>query len=165
MSDLQAIVDRFEIEALRGEFTDAVMMRDYDRVASLFTPDGAWRMPNIPVELTGQEEIRTFGERVPGFVDYLVQTTHPGTIRLDGDTASGRAYIQELIGLRDGSSELNYAIYHDRYQRTPDGWKFTERVYEIRYLDTTPLAGSVPHARRRAPASQGRRGAEVARGT
>jgi hypothetical protein len=28
----------------------------------------------------------------------------------------------------------------DRYRRTPDGWKFTERVYEIRYLDTTPLA-------------------------
>jgi len=38
------------------------------------------------------------------------------------------------------------AIYHDRYQRTGDGWKFTERVYEIRYLDTTPLAGSAPHA-------------------
>jgi hypothetical protein len=28
MSDLQAIADRFEIEALRGEFTDAAMMRD-----------------------------------------------------------------------------------------------------------------------------------------
>jgi len=25
-----------------------------------------------------------------------------------------------------------------------DGWKFTECVYEIRYLDTTPLAGSAP---------------------
>jgi ketosteroid isomerase-like protein len=146
MSDVQAIADRFEIEALRGEFSDAVMMRDYDRIASLFTPDAAWRMPNIPVELAGQEEIRAWGDRVPGFVDYLVQTTHPGTIRLDGDTASGRAYIQELIRLRDGSSELNYAIYHDRYQRTPDGWKFAERVYEIRYLDTSPLAGSAPPA-------------------
>jgi hypothetical protein len=79
-------------------------------------------------------------------VDYLVQTTHPGMIRLDGDTASGRAYIQELIRLRDGSSEVNCAIYHDRYQRMPDGWKFAERVYEIRYLDTTPLAGSAPPA-------------------
>jgi hypothetical protein len=39
---------------------------------------------------------------------------------------------------------VNYAIYHDRYQRTGDGWKFTERVYEVRYLDTTPLAGSAP---------------------
>jgi SnoaL-like domain len=47
--------------------------------------------------------------------------------------------------LRDGASHLNYAIYHDRYQRTADGWKFTERGYEVRYLDTTPLAGSAPH--------------------
>ena len=74
MSDLEAITDRFEIEALRGEFPDAVMMRDYDRVASLFTQHGALRMP------------------------------------------------------------------------APDGWKFTERVYEVRYLDTTPLAGSAPQA-------------------
>lgn len=29
-----------------------------------------------------------------------------------------------------------------------DGWKFAERVYEVRYLDTTPLAGSAPHAAR-----------------
>lgn len=43
MSDVKAIADRFEIEALRGEFTDAGMMRDYDRFASLFTRDGAWR--------------------------------------------------------------------------------------------------------------------------
>jgi ketosteroid isomerase-like protein len=146
MSDLEAIADRVEIEALRGEFTDAAMMRDYDRLASLFTPDGALRIPDANVELAGREEIRAWGERVPAVVDYLVQTTHPGTLRLDGDTAAGRAYICELIRLRDGSSHLNYAIYHDRYQRTSDGWEFTERVYEIRYLDTTPLAGSAPHA-------------------
>ena len=146
MSDFQAIADRVEIEALRGEYTDAVMMRDYDRVALLFTPDGALRMPNVPVDLVGLEKIRAWGDRVPAFVDYLVQTTHPGIIRLDGDTASGRAYLQELIRLRDGSSHLNYAIYHDRYRRTADGWRFTERVYEIRYLDHSPLAGSVPRA-------------------
>jgi hypothetical protein len=132
MSDFQAIADRVEIEALRGEFTDAAMMRDRARLASLFTPDGALRMPNIPAEMVGWE--------------FFVQTTHPGTIQLDGDTATGRAYIQELARARDGRQGLNYAIYHDRYQRTPDGWKFTERVYEVRYLDTTPLAGSAPRA-------------------
>jgi ketosteroid isomerase-like protein len=142
MSDLQVIADRVEIEALRGEFTDAAMMRDYDRLASLFTPDGALRMPNIPAELVGQEQIRVWGARVPTFVDFLVQNTHPGVILLDGDTASGRAYMHEIGRTLDGRSELNHAIYHDRYQRTSGGWKFTERVYEVRYHDTTPLAGS-----------------------
>jgi ketosteroid isomerase-like protein len=144
MSDFQAIADRVEIEALRGEFTDAVMMRDRARLASLFTPDGALRMPNIPAEMVGREEIRTGGERLQSQWDFFVQTTHPGTIQLDGDTATGRAYIHELARTRDGRQGLNYAIYHDRYQRTGDGWKFTERVYEIRYLDTSPLGGSAP---------------------
>jgi len=144
--NFQAIVDRVEIEALRGEFTDAVMMRDYDRAALLFTPDGALRMPNVPVELAGQSQISAWGERVPKVVEFLIQNTHPGVIQLDGDTATGRAYMSEVIRLLDGTSELNYAIYHDRYQRTAGGWKFTERVYEVRYHDTSPLAGSPPNS-------------------
>jgi ketosteroid isomerase-like protein len=144
MRDLQAIADRVEIEALRGEFTDAGMMRDYDRAASLFTEDGVVRIPHIHEAAVTREEIRARAERLQALLDCFVQNTHPGTIQLQGDTAVGRAYISELVRFRDGRSQLNYAIYHDRYQRTPDGWKFAERVYEVRYLDTTPLAGSAP---------------------
>ena len=146
MNDFQAIADRVEIEALRGEFTDAVMMRDRPRLAALFTPDGALRMPNIPLEQIGREEILAGGERLQSQWDFFVQNTHPGTILLDGDTATGRAYIQELARTLDGREGLNYAVYHDRYQRTEEGWKFAERVYEVRYLDTSPLAGTAPHA-------------------
>jgi ketosteroid isomerase-like protein len=144
MSDLQAIADRVEIEALRGEFTDAVMMNDHDRLASLFTPNGAVRIPLGNIEAVGREQIRALGERRQTLADHFVQTTHPGTIRLDGDTATGRAYLSELAHTRDGSSHLNYFVYHDRYQRTPGGWKFIERVAEFRYLDTTPLRGLEP---------------------
>src|SRR5215831_12743357 len=149
MSDIQAIADRVEIEALRGEFTDAVMMRDYDRGASLFTPDGVLRMPNVPVELVGREQIRAGGARLQGLWDYFVQNTHPGMIQLDGDSASGRAYMHELARLRDGSSHLNYAVYHDRYQCTGEGWKFTERVYEVRYHDTSRWRARRPGQRGR----------------
>ena len=145
MSDLDALADRVEIEALRGEFTDAVMMGDYDRLASLFTPGGVVRIPHINAEAASREEIRAGIERMQGVWDYFVQNTHPGTIQLNGDTAQGRAYIAELMHGR-GGSHLNYAVYHDRYERTPDGWKFTERVYEVKYLETTPLAGSAPQS-------------------
>jgi ketosteroid isomerase-like protein len=145
MSDLQVIADRVEIEALRGEFTDAVMMHDYNRLASLFTQDGTVRLAHAYAGAVGREDMRAGGGQLQALLDYTMQTTHPGTTVLDGDTASGRAYISELTSFRDGRSELNYGIYHDRYQRTSDGWKFTERVYEIRYLDDTPLAGSAHH--------------------
>jgi ketosteroid isomerase-like protein len=147
MSDLQAIADRVEIEALRGEFTDASMMRDWDRFASLFTQDGAWRMPHINEDLLNREEIRAGVERLRGLWEYFVQTVHPGTIQLAGDTAVGRAYVAEFGRFRDGNCMGNYSVYHDRYERTADGWKFAERLYEIRYIDTTPLLGSAPPER------------------
>lgn len=144
MSDPQAVADRLDIEALRAEITDAVMMRDFDRVAALFTPDGAMRWPHIGKEFTGRDEIRAGIEWGQGLWEFFVQNVHPGVLRLDGDTATGRTYIHEFGRMRDGSSHLNYALYHDRYQRTPDGWRFTERVYEVRYVDTTPLPGTAP---------------------
>jgi ketosteroid isomerase-like protein len=146
MTDFRTIADRVEIEALRAEFTDAAMMRDRARLASLFTEDGVLRMPNIPVEQVGREEIRAGGERLQALHEFFVQTTHPGTLRIDGDTATGRAYVQELGRAVTGQQGLNFAVYHDRYRRTADGWRFTERVYEVRYEDTSPLAGSAPPA-------------------
>ena len=142
MSDFQTIADHVEIEALRGQFSDAAMMGDYDRFVSLFTEDAVYKIPEADVVQTGREEIRAGTERLAAEWEYFVQTTHPGLIELDGDTASGRAYVCELGRLRNGSSIFNYALFHDRYQRTRDGWKFSERVFEVRYFDTTPLAGS-----------------------
>jgi len=146
MNDYQSLIDRFEIEALRVEFTDAAMMHDYDRRASLYTEDGVYRIPLVNIEISGREAIRASCERLQEPLDYFVQNTHPGPIQLLGDTAVGRAYISELGHQRNGSSHLNYGMFHDRYRRTEDGWKFAERVYEIRYLDHTPLAGSAPQA-------------------
>ncbi|MEU1287852.1 nuclear transport factor 2 family protein [Kitasatospora sp. NPDC005856] len=146
MNDFQAVADRVEITALQAEFTDAVMMRDRARLAALFTPDGVLRMPDVPIELTGPEQIRVGGEKLQEQWDFFIQNTHPGTITVDGDTATGRAHVHEIARLKNGFQGLNYAVYHDRYRRTADGWRFTERVYETRYLDTSPLTGSAPNA-------------------
>ncbi|MET8141149.1 nuclear transport factor 2 family protein [Sphaerisporangium sp. NPDC005288] len=154
---MQAIADRVEIEALRGEFTDAAMMGDHDRLVSLFTDDAVYRIPDAGIEHVGREQIRAGTGRMGQAWEYFVQTTHPGAVEFDGDTASGRAYIFELGRLRDGGSILNYALFHDRYQRTPGGWKFAERVFEVRYFDTTPLPGSpdVPQTVAGPPAGDG----------
>jgi ketosteroid isomerase-like protein len=144
MSNLQAIVDRLEIEELRAEYNDAGMMADYDRLLSLFTEDAAWRIPSANIEFVGRAAMSAGIKPLRGSWEFFVQNTHPGPIRFDGDTATGRVYVAELGRFRDGRSHTNYAIFHDRYQRTPDGWKFAERTYEVRYLDTTPLPGSVP---------------------
>jgi len=144
MRDVAELADRSEIEELRVEFTDAAMMNDHERLGSLFTPDGVLRIPAAAIEAVGPAQISALGRRRAETAGCFVQNTHPGKIEIDGDTASGRAYVYELFQLRDGASHVNHAIYHDRYRRTVDGWKFVERVYEIRYLDTSPLPGVSP---------------------
>lgn len=139
-----AIADRVEIEALRAEFTDAVMMHDYDRLASLFTEDGVVRIPAPGADAIGRAAIRAGVERMQGMWEFFVQATHPGTVELDGDVASGRAYLSEFGRLLDGTGHRNVGVYHDRYRRTPGGWKFTERAYRIRYQDSAGVTGSVP---------------------
>ena len=135
MNDLQATADRVEIEALRGEFSDAAMMGDYDRFASLFTHDAVYRIPDAGIAQTGRDEIRAGTERLADAWEYFVQTTHPGAIKLDGDTASGRAYVSEIgPAPHNGTSIYNYALFHDQYRRTPDGWKFSERVFRTQVL-------------------------------
>ena len=111
------------------------MMRDYERLASLFTEDAAVRMPAH--QRRGEQPSRDPRRHRAhaGILQLFVQNTHPGALELKGDTARGRTFISELMYGPRGS-HLNHAIYHDRYQRTPDGWKFTERVYEVRYIDT-----------------------------
>ena len=142
----RAIADRLEIEALRGEFSDASMRLDFDRFASLFTQDGAWRMPHIGEDLVSRDGIRAGVERLRPLWEFFVQSVHQGTLELDGDIAAGRSYVSEFGRFRDGSSTLNHSVYHDRYERTPDGWKFAERVYEVRYVDNGPLRGAPPRA-------------------
>lgn len=144
MRDVAELADRSEIEELRVEFTDAAMMNDHERLGSLFAPDGALRIPGAAIDAVGPARISALGRQREAMAMCFVQNAHPGRIEIDGDTATGRTYTYELFQLRDGSSHVNHAIYHDRYQRTAEGWKFAERVYEIRYLDTSPLPGASP---------------------
>ena len=108
--------------------------------------DGAWRMPHINAEFVSRKEIRAAIERLQGFWNYFVQNPHPGTIQIEGDSAVGRAYISELGQMRDGSSHLNYAMYHDRYQRTPNAGSSLSA--STRSSTSTPLRwrGQRPHA-------------------
>ena len=100
MPNFQTIADRVEVEALRVEFTDAAMRRDGDRLASLFTSDGFCRSPTSRSRSTAGRRSASGRQPLVALWDFFLQTTHPGTIQIDGDTASSRAYI------RGGSSCL-----------------------------------------------------------
>ena len=63
------------------------------------------------------------------------RVTHP-EIDVDGDEATGIWYLQDRVIVPDFNFMLfGAAFYHDRYRRTPDGWRICatgyQRTYEV----------------------------------
>ena len=108
----------------------------------MFATDGSWRIPEAGIRFASRATIRAGIADLQSRWQFFLQHTHAGVLALDGDSASGRVWVEEIGQLRDGQSQRNFGVYHDHYRRTPDGWKFADRVYEVRYLDTTPLPGT-----------------------
>jgi hypothetical protein len=140
MCDVQGIADRFEDrgaawrvhrcgdDARLGPFRVAVHRRR--RVADLDVNAASSSAGRYP----GRE--RASGCRVCGTTSCRPCTRARSSLR--ATPWVGRAHITEFGRLRDGSWHLNYPLYDDRHRRTPDGWKFTERVDE-RSDTSTPL--------------------------
>ncbi len=133
--------DREALRALRGAFADAANLRDYDRFAALFAEGAVWDIPDMKARFDGPAAIRAGIERMLGLWEFFVQTTHDGVLDGDGDEAYGRAYVSEIGRFHEGGSQLNYAVYDDRFVRTPLGWRFASRSYHFLYVDESPLAG------------------------
>lgn len=74
----------------------------------------------------------------PGLIT-LHQAHHP-EVDVDGDTATGRWYLQDKVIVPDRQFALEgAAIYEDRYLRTPEGWRVTHTGYRRTYEMTWSL--------------------------
>lgn len=63
------------------------------------------------------------------------RVTHP-QITVDGEQAEATWYLQDRVIVPESNFMLfGAAFYHDRYRKTPDGWKICatgyERTYEV----------------------------------
>lgn len=67
------------------------------------------------------------------------RVSHP-EIEVDGDEARATWYLQDRVIVADFNFMLiGAAFYHDRYRRTPDGWKISATSYERTYEATMSL--------------------------
>ncbi len=70
----------------------------------------------------------------------LHQAHHP-EIAVDGDTATGRWYLQDKVIVPAFNFMLEgAAFYEDRYARTPDGWRVAHTGYRRTFEMTYDLA-------------------------
>ena len=63
-------------------------------------------------------------------------------ITIDGDDAEATWYLQDRVIVPEFNFMLfGAAFYHDRYRKTPDGWKISATGYERTYEVTQSVEG------------------------
>ncbi|WP_019169983.1 nuclear transport factor 2 family protein [Pseudaminobacter salicylatoxidans] len=133
--------DRMQIELqcmrLVTAFAVNLDLRSYDEVVALFAPDAVYRPRHTTFR--GQEGVRAYlqsrpHERISRHIisNCLIDVLGP-------DEARGYCVLTYFVdeGGTGGGEPAPLAgaklvgDYHDRFVRTPEGWRITERIGEI----------------------------------
>lgn len=137
MDDLARLLIERACERLVTDYARFVDFGEASRIADLFTADGVWETEGVRMD--GRDAIRAgFGrrEQVTRRVSRHVCTNVAIDV-LSGDEARGLAYLVNFrFDRREGDDPAMPAPaghpkyvgeYHDRFVRTPDGWRFAQR--------------------------------------
>lgn len=129
------IVDHVRIERLQSAYADVVNRRAWTELATLFDPDAPIRLDTAtrdPIELVGPAEFERFVSAAVdrfAFFEFVILNRRI-ELHDDPDTAAARIFMCEIrrdVGTLEWSTA--YGVYHDRYHRSPGGWRFARRDY------------------------------------
>ncbi len=142
MSTPTAFEDRFAIHELINQWSAAVNEHDWDEMASVYTEDGVWDVgPPYGFHLEGRQTIRETVSKLISEQQYVIQIGASTVVKLNGDTATARTTMIEVMRNPDGAGMQQMGTYYDDLVRTPEGWKFKLRRFRTTIFDAKPPAG------------------------
>jgi hypothetical protein len=124
------------ISQLKYRYLRTLDTKQWDRFEECFLPDATADYNGLLFE-NRSELVAYMRENVGEGVLTMHQVHHP-ELEVDGDTATGRWYLQDKVIVPAFQFMLEgAAFYEDRYARTPDGWRVAytsyRRTFEITY--------------------------------
>jgi ketosteroid isomerase-like protein len=141
--ELRRLLDERACERLMVDYAWYVDTGHAARIADLFTPDGLWEGADGG-RMEGADAIR---RAMAGRQGLTRRTSmHVCTnlrVTLDGpDDATGSCYLLNVRHDDQGEAQLPApakvpkltGIYHDRFVRTPEGWRIAHLRFELRFL-------------------------------
>jgi hypothetical protein len=145
-ASLQHLLDEAAIRDATARFADNVTHADIDGFRALWAPDAEWVIGGTdgqPFEqrATGVDDIVAMLQHLWKGNDYFVQFAVQGPMQISGDEATARCMVHEAARGPNGRYYRNNGVWHDRLQRSGDGWVFTSRTYQFLWLDLTAFTG------------------------
>jgi ketosteroid isomerase-like protein len=130
--------DKLDIQETISRYHEGASTSDLDQIIATFLPDAIWEVPSLKLRAVGHAGLRATMASVLDQLEYLVQINAPAIIDVDGDRATARSLIRECTRFRDGGVYMDVVgQFNDHLERTPDGWKFSQRVFTVLGTETT----------------------------
>lgn len=133
---IRRLEDLEEIRDLRRRYHFYINEGRYSDMPDLFTSDAVIDFGSVG-KATGSDGIRDFYLGAGKSLDMIVQFIHNHMVEVDGDRASGVAYMDARYA-RDGVSMIVAGRFTESYARDPDGWKI-DRM-DVESFFTVPLS-------------------------
>jgi hypothetical protein len=137
---LAAALDRLEIDDLLTRYAVAIDSRRWDLLQTVFTPDATIDYSSSGAPKGSVAEISAWLEK---FLTPFAMNQHMTLnkyIVLDGDAGTGRTYFLNPNSYLDENGEPRLIFvggyYNDRFVRTADGWRISEREEEAAWVQS-----------------------------
>jgi hypothetical protein len=132
MLSLEEISDRFEIQQLMIDYSNAIDQKQFDNLDRVFTPD-AYIDYRVTGGIDGRfPEVKAWLKEVlPNFPAYYHMLGN-FDVRIDGDTASSKTICFNPMVFNAEEKQILFVgiWYVDEFVRTAEGWRMSKRVEE-----------------------------------
>lgn len=133
--------DRAAIAAVIQRYFDAVDEKDFERMAAVFAADAVVRY-SLDESTGAAVPWAALVSRMREFSAAFRFTQHLGgtpAIEIEGDRATARTNLRALhVQQRAGGERSTwtvFGVYHDRLQRTVEGWRIVDRVFRALHVE------------------------------
>lgn len=123
------IEDRLAIRELHETYADAVVRASAEDWGKVWSEDARWELMGTAVE--GREAIVALWSQAMGGFDAISFHCMPSSIIIEGDSATGRCQVQELLKVNDGTTRAVGGLYEDEMVKVDGRWLYAKRVYRI----------------------------------
>ena len=139
------MTDEAAIQQVLSAYSIATSRGDEAGLLALFTDDAVWSVPGIGLNLEGIEAIRAGMAGIRGQFDYIVQVHGPALVTVSGDAATATSVIRECGKYADRDVAVEFmGVYDDDLVRTPSGWRFRKREFDLQGMHDFALLPPQP---------------------
>lgn len=144
---LSRVVDDLEIRRVVTDYAALVDAREWDRLARILADGVVADYHNGRTVVTGAQAMVDYIRDNTAHLAWQHHMISPYGIDVDGDRASGQAYLVSHQMLKDDSSHvlMMAATYDLEFERAGSGWLLSRMVHTIKVATHLPITTAPPN--------------------